>query len=331
MPFKIVNEDILKMNTDAIVNAPATTVQMSSKYWESLIDTKEVNALENIIDKLESYKVGDAFITLDSKYYSRHLIHTIGPIWKGGNSKEEKMLYSSYKRSLELALINNIKSIAFPLISYGICGFPKEVAFRVAISAIKDFLLINEMDIYLVLNDKNSRLLNRQLFNEIEEYIDNNYIDGSLRLDSSYIQEDNVYIDADYKIVADKVQYKSRSLDEVISNKEETFSQMLIRLIDQKGMSDVETYKKANIDRRLFSKIRSEQDYKPSKVTAIAFAIALNLNLDETYDLLQRAGYALSPSSKFDIIIEFFIENENYNIYEINEALFSFDQNLLGA
>lgn len=186
------------------------------------------------------------------------------------------------------------------------------------------------MEVYLVVYGKDTVLLSEKLFSKIEKYIDDNYIEEyrDRRLES-YELQDLVYEDS--CLEAPKFYYpKKRSLEDVIDQKEETFSVMLLRLIDEKGMTDVEAYKAANVDRRLFSKIRTDKAYNPSKITAIAFAISLKLNLDQASDLLRRAGYALSPSNKFDLIIRFFIEEANYDIYEINQALFSFEETLIG-
>ena len=122
----------------------------------------------------------------------------------------------------------------------------------------------------------------------------------------------------------------ARSLDDLMEHMSETFSQMLLRLIDERGVKDPDVYRKANIDRRHFSKIRKDKDYTPNKKTVLAFAIALELSLDETKDLLMRAGFALSNSSRADVIIRYFIEEQNYDIFEINETLFAYGQPLLG-
>ncbi len=330
MPFKIVRNDIVKMETQAIVNAANKSLQMGGGVCGAIFKAAGPNKLQRACDKIGRCEVGQAVITKGYQLYADYIIHTVGPIWRGGNNNEEELLYSAYKSSLDLALENQIESIAFPLISSGIYGYPRDQALKVAIAAISDFLLEHDMEVYLVVYGKETVLLSEKLFDKIDRYIDDNYIEKTSRILESYELQKSIEEDSYPGMLAENIEAKARSLEELIANQEETFSQMLLRLIDQKNMTDVETYKKANVDRRLFSKIKNNREYNPSKPTAIAFAIALELNLDETCDLLQRAGYALSPSNKFDLIIEFFIEESNYDIYEINQALFSFDQSLLG-
>lgn len=327
MPLKIIRNDITKMKTDAIVNAANVSLKMGGGVCGAIFAAAGAEKLQAECDKIGRCEVGEAVITRGHNLKAKYIIHTVGPIWEGGGNDEAELLYNCYKNSLKLALEQGIESIAFPLISSGIYGYPKDQALGIAISAISEFLLENEMEVYLVIYDKKAMLLSEKLFSTIERFIDDNYIDER-RLDQKrrgiepYELQDSYYAPQLKEV---------RSLDEVMDQLEDTFVQMLFRLIDEKGMTDVETYKRANIDRRLFSKIRSNIDYNPSKATVIALAISLQLNLDETRDLLGKAGYALSRSSKFDLIIEFFIQEQNYNIHEINEALFDFDQIPIGC
>lgn len=332
MPFKIVRNDITRMETDAIVNAANTKLKKGGGVCGAIFEAAGVQELEADCREIGGCPVGEAVITPGHKLPAKYIIHTVGPIWEGGGKNEEELLHNAYLSSLTLALENEIESIAFPLISAGIYGFPKDKAMNIAISTIGEFLFDHEMDIYLVVYEKDTVLLSEKLFTEIEEFIDDHYIDEKLeRRIESYELRDAVYKEASADFENLTVASEERSLEDVLNEAENTFSEMLLRLIDEKGITDVTAYKNANVDRRLFSKIRSDKDYRPSKETAIAFAISLELNLDETRDLLKRAGYALSPSNKFDLIIEFFIKEGNYKIYDINEALFSFDQKTLGV
>ena len=232
--------------------------------------------------------------------------------------------------------------MAFPLISSGVYGYPKDQALKVAIDVISDFLLENEMTVYIVIFDKAAYKISEKLFSDIAEYIDDNYVDEHTDYSRERIRMNALpsmaprtrrkKSDDDFLEICDcKAMLAEDDLDAKLKQIDESFSQMLLRKIDEKGMTDAECYKKANIDRKLFSKIRSDIHYKPSKPTALAFAISLELSLAETEDMLRKAGFALSHSNKFDIIIEYFISKGNYNIFEINEALFAFDQSLLGA
>jgi O-acetyl-ADP-ribose deacetylase (regulator of RNase III) len=333
MPIEIIRDDITKVHADAIVNA-ANSSLLVGRGVDGSIHSASGPKLLSECRRLGGCKVGQAKITKGYNLPAKYVIHTVGPIWNGGNNNEEELLSNAYRNSLLLAKEYKLESIAFPLISTGAFRFPKQQALKIAISVIQEFLLHNEMTIFLVIYDKGSFMLSKNMFKSIKEYIDDNYIKeiNSYEMSSLDGRElphmDYAEIEVNYSSFP-KVSRKKRSLHDLVKQMDETFSQRLLRLIDQKGMTDVETYRKANIDRKLFSKIRNDINYKPSKPTAIAFAIALQLNLNETKDLLMKAGFALSNSSKFDIIIQYFIENENYNIMEVNMALYEFDENTL--
>ncbi len=330
MPLEIVRNDITKMTVDAIVNAANNTL-LGGGGVDGCIHRAAGEDLLEECKTLGGCATGDAKITKAYNLPCKYVIHTVGPIWNGGNDNEKELLEACYKKSLVLAKEHNCETVAFPLISSGAYGYPKDQALKIAINTISDFLLENDMTVYIVIFDKKAYQISEKMFSDIAEFIDDNYIDTHV----DYLYEQSRVLNmpmptmmADY---SECTCVKTLSLDEKLKDIDESFSQMLLRKIDEKGMTDAECYKKANIDRKLFSKIRSDIHYRPSKTTAIAFAISLELSLSETEDMLKKAGFALSHSNKFDIIIEYFIMNGNYNVFEINEALFAFDQSLLGA
>lgn len=329
MPLEIIRNDITKVHADAIVNA-ANASLLGGGGVDGAIHAAAGPELLKECRTLGGCEVGEAKITKAYNLPAKYIIHTVGPIWRGGNNNEEQLLTNCYKNSLKLAKDYNLESIAFPLISTGIYGYPKDKAIKVAISVISDFLLNNDATIYLVIYDKAALLVSSKLISSIKQYIDDRYIEEHPDPRKRY--RENYICESKCELEYEKMESKSiRRLEDLMDNIDETFSEMLLRLINEKNMKEVEVYKRANIDRRLFSKIKKDKNYKPSKSTVIAFSIALKLNLDETKGLLLKAGFALSHSSKFDIIIEYFIENKNYDIFEINEALFDFNQSTLGS
>lgn len=339
MPLEIVRNDITKMECDAIVNA-ANSRLCGGGGVDGAIHKAAGAGLHEECMSLGGCKVGEAKITKGYKLPCKYIIHTVGPRWFNGKFGEGEQLASCYRESLLLAKEYGCESIAFPLISTRAFGYPADKALRIAIDVIGGFLLENEMSVYIVVYDKKGFQISKKLRNDIKEYIDECYIEThrfAKRLDvfsyeEEYSDESDYILTMPCESVQEETTEKTfQSLQALIGDIDESFSRMLLRKIDEKGMSDAECYKKANIDRKLFSKIRSDVNYKPSKATAIAFAIALELSPEETGDMLMKAGFALSHSNKFDIIIEYFIKAGNYNIFEINEALFAFDQNLLGG
>ena len=344
MPLEIIRNDITKVKADAIVNAANAALKQGGGVCGAIFLAAGAEKMQKACDLIGRCETGEAVITKAYKLPAKFIIHTVGPVWSGGGNHEHELLYSCYKSSLELAKENGCKTVAFPLIASGTYGYPKDEALQVAISAIGDFLFKNDMTVFLVIFDKSAFKLSEKLYSSIQSFIDDCYadthyqsqqVDGESRLvdvsiPSPATMQPVEHITEEAPAQAAPVTQK-RSLNDVMARLEETFSQRLLRLIDERRQSDTDVYKRANIDRRIFSKIRSNKDYKPSKNTALAFAIALELSLDDTLDLLMKAGYALSRSNKQDMIVEYFITEGNYNIFEINEALFAFDQNLLGC
>ena len=328
MPLNIIQNDITKVHVDAIVNATNSALLGGGGVNDAIHRAAgpELLAEYHTLGELE---VGQAKLTKGYKLPAKYVIHTVAPIWRDGKSNEEKFLADCYLNSLELAREYHLESKAFPLISPGFFEFPKDKAINVAISVIGDFLLMHEIRVLLVVYDKTAFMLSETLFSSINRFIDDNYIEESCP-DINNRFDEILHLSGIFATAFDVGKVK-RNLDDVIMQIDETFTQMLLRLIDQKGMTDAETYKRANIDRKLFSKIRNGVYYKPRKTTALAFAIALRLNLDETKDLLLKAGYALSHSCIGDIIVEYHIQNGNYNIFEINRDLFKYNQKLLGC
>lgn len=339
MPLQIIRQDITKMEVDVIVNAANCRLLAGGGVCGAIFSAAGKEKLQKACDKIGHCNTGEAVITSGYCLPAKYVIHTVGPIYEAGNTEQEQQLYKCYLNSLKLAQKKRLKSIAFPLISSGIYGYPKSEALKVARDAISDFLQIYEIDVYLVIYDNDSFVIGTAMFSDIQSYIDEKLI-APQKISQRILEENSMPMERTISYEADvdfrydmpcKSIMQGGKLEDLLEQIDESFSQMLLRLIDEKQLKDSEVYKKANIDRKLFSKIRSNIHYKPSKITAIAFAIALELSLDETEDMLMKAGFALSHSNKFDIIIEYFIKNGNYNIFEINEALFAFDQCLLGV
>jgi O-acetyl-ADP-ribose deacetylase (regulator of RNase III) len=326
------------MKVDAIVNAANTALQMGGGVCGAIFKAAGAADLQAACDRMAPIKTGEAVTTPGFGLPAKYVIHTAGPVYRDGKHGEEAALRSCYLNSLKRAVENKCGSVAFSLISSGIYGYPKEEALRVATDAIQLFLDKNaegdendenDIDVFLAVFDKAAFTVSEKLLGEVASYIDEHYVDEHqdwwrrrklLDVEIEALRKDAPSKDA-----------PRRSLDDLIGNLDESFSTMLLRLIKAKGKSDVEVYRRANLDRKLFSKIRTGKGYVPSKLTAVALAVSLELTLGETDDLLERAGYALSHSQLFDVIVEYFITNGKYNIFEINEVLFEHDQPLLGS
>ena len=328
MPLQIVRQDITKMDCDAIVN-PSNENLIPGGGVDAAIHFAAGSKLAAACEKLGGCNVGEAKLTRAFNLPAKYVIHTVGPVWQGGNHNEKKLLISCYIECLKLAESKNLSSIAFPLISSGTFGYPKDQVLKIAMECISSYLRGAEMLVYLVVYDKQSYEFSKRLSSNIKRYIAE--CDGQAICRQAFMEPRSCKPAKEYYESSFEYAAPSSSLEDVLCNLDESFAEALFRMIDEKGISDVECYKKANIDKKTFSKIKCNKNYKPSKSTVLSFAIALELTIEETDHLLETVGFTLSHSSKFDLIIEYFIKGGNYNIFEINEALFEFDQPCLGT
>ena len=341
MPLQIIRQDITKMKVDAIVN---TTNEEMIGYSgvDFAVHEGAGPELDKECAKIAPLGLGTAKITSGYNLDAKYIIHTSGPIWRGGLEGESIILKSCYLESLKLAVEHGCTSLAFPLISSGVYGYPKDQVLKFAVQVITEFLFEHELMVYLCVFDRTSYEFSQKLFDEINEFIDDDYVE---ECEEDFLEEytlcisEGVNFEEREETVFESItpceipsSVANKSLHEYMKSMDKSFAYKLFDLIDERGMTDVECYKKANIDKKTFSKIKCNPDtYRPSKQTAVAFAIALKLSLSEAQEFLASAGLTLSRSFTFDKIIMYFLQKENYDVFEINEALFEFDQVLLGC
>ena len=360
MPLEIVRNDITKMAVDAIVNA-ANRSLLGGGGVDGAIHRAAGPELLAECRTLGGCETGEAKITRAYRLPAKYVIHTVGPIWHGGDRGERGLLAACYRHSLELAVEHGCETVAFPMISAGAYGYPKDQAMSVAVDTIGQFLFEHDLTVYLVVFGHTEFLTGKKLFRDVQEYVDDVYVESRARRNVERSRRALWHSDEDAaerldrelmgslfsgEGLADSMPMPDEPAapaaptapaaaapdwDAMLRRTDEGFSDALLRMIDERGMTDAQCYKRANVDRKLFSKIRSNSAYRPSKPTVFAFAVALELTLPEAEALLRKAGFALSHSSKFDIILEYFLKARRYNIHEINEVLFQFDMPLLGS
>jgi len=333
MPLQIIRQDITKMKVDAIVN-PTNEKMVGDSGVDLAVHEGAGPLLDEACAKLAPLGLGCVKLTKGYNLPANYIIHTSGPVWKDGLNGESILLKSCYSEALRTAVEQGFQTLAFPLISSGTYGYPKDRVLRFAVEVIRDFLTTHELTVYICICDRTSYEFSQKLYADIQAFMTEPDEQEDAPECESLFLNDEVVCDCKEAPCAPQIigSVKGKTLYEYMKEMDKPFGYKLFDWIDKRGMTDVECYKKANIDRKTFSKIKSNPGkYRPSKQTAVAFAIALHLDLEETQDLLASAGMTLSRCQTFDKIIRYFIQKKVYDIYVINEALFEFDQVCLGC
>ncbi len=377
MPFSIVRDDISRVHADVLVNAANVRLAPGGGVCGALFSAAGFDEMRAACEAIGGCATGDAVATPAFNLPARWCVHAVGPIWRGGRAHEEELLHRCYRSAFARAVELGARSVAFPLISAGIYGFPVERALAIAREEVAAFLRNHdEVALTLVVFERAVVQMGNALVEQVQEYIDDEYVDSSsfMRRDMGELerelqwtedasaplsvemaepvalpeclQEDDASIAASRPFVASNIRMPGAAMPgapsragatldaeiaQLVATLDAPFSTTLLALIDARGMTDAEVYHRANISRQLFSKIRGNESYRPSKQTVVALAIALELDMSATQDLLARAGFTLSKSSKFDVIVRFFIERGIYDLFQLNEVLFAYDLPLVGS
>ena len=335
MPFRIIRDNLISVHADALVNTANPNPVIGSGTDTAVYEAAGKEQLLEARRAIGVIAEGDAVMTPAFQLNAKIIIHAVSPRWSDGRHGETELLASCYRKAMEIACANDCASIAFPLLGAGSNGFPNAVALETALHSIQSFLLSHDLEVILVVFDRSSYELSSSVFSDVKSYIEEHQVEEAVQAEYKRGRWHRFESDAMSLPILPRPHVYGKDLGEdredaiVLREKEDTFQARLFHLIDKTGESDPEVYKRANIDRKLFAKIRKDENYKPSRKTAIALALALKLPLAETGDLLSRAGYALSMSTTFDLIIRYCIEHRIYDIIEVNAILFQFDQELL--
>ena len=341
MPFLMIRNDITKVAADAIVNPANRNLLQGSGTSRAIYQAAGEQELTAACEAIGYCDLGKAVCTPAFRLPAKYIFHAVCPAWQGGLFGEAEQLAGAYHSALELAAEYQCESVAFPLLSSGNYGYPKEQAFRIAVDTITQYVMEHDLTVYLVLYDRHSLAVSRKLSASVEEYIDDHYVaqnDESYEFDrwrrESAERRRRLEEEAAPMLEAaapPAAPMAARSLEHLMDNLGESFTTRLLRLIDERGLKDSTVYKQSNISRQHFSKIQCNRDYNPKKKTVLAFAVGLHLSEDETIDLLKSAGYAFSDGSKRDWIVRYCLEHKIYNINQVNTLLFEYDQEQLGA